>query len=247
MLVLLQIIQVVQKQIPNLLTLFNLFLGCIVVLLLVENNLEVRYVFIITLICVFFDYLDGFIARKLNSKSEIGAQLDSLADLISFGLVPGILIYNMFLTAPSSSVGSISSSFIPFLGFLVTLCSAYRLARFNTRKSTSKYFKGLPTPANAILIYSISIISNYDNFISEIILNYNVLLLILFISCILLVSNLKLLNFKFKSFKFIGNRRRYMLIFISIPTLIFCGIYAVPIVLSIYILTSIFTFYKLKN
>ena len=244
MLDLLQIIQVVLKQIPNLLTLFNLFIGCIVVLLLVENNLEVRYVFIISLMCVLFDYLDGFIARKLNYQSEIGAQLDSLADLISFGLVPGVLIYNMFLTAPSSSVGSISSSFIPFLGFVITLCSAYRLARFNTRKSTSKYFKGLPTPANTILIYSISIISNHDNFISEIILSYDMLLLILIISCLLLVSNLKLLNFKFKSFKLIENRRRYMLIFISILALIFSGIYAVPIVLSIYILTSIFTFYK---
>ena len=142
------------KFLPNLITLFNLLLGCIVTLLLIENNLEVKNVFIITVICLILDYLDGYVAIKLNAKSDIGIQLDSLADLVSFGLVPGILLYNMFNAAPSSSVGSISSSFIPFLGFIITLSSAYRLARYNTRKSTSKFFRGLPTPANSVLIYS---------------------------------------------------------------------------------------------
>ena len=235
------------KFLPNLITLFNLFLGCIVALLLIENNLEVKYVFIITVICLILDYLDGYIARKLNAKSDIGIQLDSLADMVSFGLVPGILLYNMFNAAPSSSVGSISSSFIPFLGFIITLSSAYRLARYNIRKSTSKFFKGLPTPANAVLIYSFAMISAEGNSFSNIILDYNVLMLIVIVSSILLVSNLKLLNFKFKSLKFKGNRRRFLIIFFSIPALIIFGIYAIPLVLSVYILTSIFTFYRLKN
>ena len=235
------------KFLPNLITLFNLFLGCIVTLLLIENNLEVKYVFIITVICLILDYLDGYIARKLNVKSDIGIQLDSLADMVSFGLVPGILLYNMFNAAPSSSVGSISSSFIPFLGFIITLSSAFRLARYNTRKSTSKFFKGLPTPANAVLIYSFAMISAEGNSFSNIILDYNVLMLIVIVSSILLVSNLKLLNFKFKSLKFKGNSRRFFIIFFSIPALIIFDIYAIPLVLSVYILTSIFTFYKLKN
>ena len=235
------------KFLPNLITLFNLFLGCIATLLLIENNLEVKNVFIITVICLILDYLDGYIARKLNAKSDVGIQLDSLADLVSFGLVPGILLYNMFSEAPSSSVGSISSSFYPFLGFIITLSSAYRLARYNTRKSTSKFFKGLPTPANAVLIYSFAIISAEGNSFSNIILDYNVLMLIVIVSSILLVSNLKLLNFKFKSLKFKGNRRRFFIIFISIPALIIFGIYAIPLILSVYILISIFTFYKLKN
>ena len=235
------------KFLPNLITLFNLFLGCIVILLLIENNLEVKYVFIITVICLILDYLDGYIARKLNAKSDIGIQLDSLADMVSFGLVPGILLYNMFNAAPSSSVGSISSSFIPFLGFIITLSSAFRLARYNTRKSKSKFFKGLPTPANSVLIYSFAMISAEGNSFSNIILDYNVLMLIVIVSSILLVSNLKLLNFKFKSLKFKGNRRRFFIIFFSIPALIIFDIYAIPLVLSIYILISIFTFYKLKN
>ena len=234
------------KFLPNAITLLNLFLGCIIILLLIENNIEVKYIFIISLICMVLDFLDGYIARKLNAKSEIGLQLDSLADMISFGLVPGIILYNLFLNAPSSSVGSISSSFIPFTGFLITLSSAYRLAKFNTLKSNSKYFKGLPTPANTLLIYSFSIISLDNGVISSIILDYNVLIFITIISGFLLVSNLKLLSFKFSSFKFKGNRRRYMLIFISIPLILILGIYAVPLITSIYIIISIITFYKLK-
>ena len=234
------------KFLPNAITLLNLFLGCVIILLLIENNIEVKYIFIISLICMILDFLDGYIARKLNAKSEIGLQLDSLADMISFGLVPGIILYNLFLNAQSSSVGSISSSFIPFTGFLITLSSAYRLAKFNTLKSNSKYFKGLPTPANTLLIYSFSIISSDNGVISGIILDYNVLVFITIISGFLLVSNLKLLSFKFSSLKFKGNRRRFLLIFISIPLILILGIYAVPLIISIYIIISIITFYKLK-
>ena len=232
---------------PNLITLLNLFIGCIVVLLLIENNIEVKYVFVLSMICLVLDYLDGFIARKLNAKSELGLQLDSLADMISFGLVPGILLYNMFLDAPSSSVGSISSSFIPFMGFFITLCSAYRLAKFNTLKTNSKYFRGLPTPANTILIFALSIISKGDSNIAEIILNYNVIIFIILISGFLLVSNLKLITFKFNNFKFKGNRSRFLLMFISVPVLLMLGIYAVPVILGLYIIISVFTFYKLKS
>ena len=215
--------------------------------MLIENNLEVKNVFIITVICLILDYLDGYLATKLNAKSEIGIQLDSLADMVSFGFVPGILLYNMFNQAPSSSVGSISSSFVPFLGFFITLFSAYRLARFNIIKSKSNFFKGLPTPANTVLIYSIAIICAEGNSFSKIILDYNVLILIVIVSGILLVSNLKLLNFKFNSLKFKGNKSRFFIIFISIPTLIIFGIYAIPLIVSVYILISIFTLNKFKD
>ena len=231
---------------PNSITLLNLLIGCIVVLLLIENNIEVKYVFILSVICLILDFLDGYIARKLNAKSELGLQLDSLADMVSFGLVPGVLLYNMFLDAPSSSVGSIFSSLVPFMGFVITLCSAYRLAKFNTLKTNSKFFKGLPTPANTMLIYSFSIISKDGSVFSEMISNYNAITFITIICGFLLVSNLKLLNFKFKSLKFIGNRRRFLIIFISVPSIIIYEIYAIPLILGLYILISIGTFYKLK-
>ena len=234
--------------IPNYLTFLRILLIPIIILLFLSGDDSNRtVVFILFVIASVTDYLDGFFARKLNAKSDIGLQLDSLADLVSFGLVPGILLYNMFNAAPSSSVGSISSSFVPFTGFLITLCSAYRLARFNTRKSSSKYFKGLATPANTVLIYSLSIISADGSIFSKIILDYNILFLITVVSGVLLVSNLKLLNFKFKSLKFKGNRRRFFILFISIPSLVFLGVYAIPVILSLYILISIFTFYKFKT
>ena len=200
---------------PNIITLSNLFFGCLTVLLLVENKLEIQYVFILTFICLILDFFDGLIARFFNLKSDIGIQLDSLADMISFGLVPGIIIYNLFIQAPSSYVGSIFSSVVPFFSFLVTIASAIRLAKFNISISKSNFFKGLPTPANTILIYSLSIIISENNKFADLFLNYSSLMLLVLVSSFLLVCNLKLLSFKFKKFRWKGNRRRICILFIS--------------------------------
>ena len=228
---------------PNIITLSNLFFGCLTVLLLVENKLEIQYVFILTFICLILDFFDGLIARFFNLKSDIGIQLDSLADMISFGLVPGIIIYNLFIQAPSSYVGSIFSSVVPFFSFLVTIASAIRLAKFNISKSNSNFFKGLPTPANTILIYSLSIIISENNKFADLFLNYSSLMLLVLVSSFLLVCNLKLLSFKFKKFRWKGNRRRICILFISAILIYMLGFYSVPLIISIYILLSIFTFY----
>lgn len=228
---------------PNIITLSNLFFGCLTVLLLVENKLEIQYVFILTFICLILDFFDGLIARFFNLKSDIGIQLDSLADMISFGLVPGIIIYNLFIQAPSSYVGSIFSSVVPFFSFLVTIASAIRLAKFNISKSNSNFFKGLPTPANTILIYSLSIIISENNKFADLFLNYSSLMLLVLVSSFLLVCNLKLLSFKFKKFRWKGNRRRICILFISAILIYVLGFYSVPLIITIYILISIFTFY----
>ena len=228
---------------PNIITLSNLFFGCLTVLLLVENKLEIQYVFILTFICLILDFFDGLIARFFNLKSDIGIQLDSLADMISFGLVPGIIIYNLFIQAPSSYVGSIFSSVVPFFSFLVTIASAIRLAKFNISKSNSNFFKGLPTPANTILIYSLSIIISENNKFADLFLNYSSLMLLVLVSSFLLVCNLKLLSFKFKKFRWKGNRRRICILFISAILIYMLGFYSVPLIITIYVLASIFTFY----
>ena len=228
---------------PNIITLSNLFFGCLTVLLLVENKLEIQYVFILTFICLILDFFDGLIARFFNLKSDIGIQLDSLADMISFGLVPGIIIYNLFIQAPSSYVGSIFSSVVPFFSFLVTIASAIRLAKFNISKSNSNFFKGLPTPANTILIYSLSIIISENNKFADLFLNYSSLMLLVLVSSFLLVCNLKLLSFKFKKFRWKGNRRRICILFISAILIYMLGFYSVPLIITIYVLISIFTFY----
>ena len=227
----------------NIITLLNLFFGCIAVLLLVENNVEIHYVFILTLICLILDFFDGLIARYFNSQSKIGIQLDSLSDMVSFGLVPGIIIYNLFIQAPSSYVGSILSSVVPFFSFLVTIASAIRLAKFNISKSNSNFFKGLPTPANTILIYSIAIIVSDNNKIADLFLNYSSLTLLVLVSSSLLICNLKLLNFKFKNFKLKGNRRRIFILLISAVLMYMLSFYSLPLILILYIVVSIFTFY----
>ena len=226
--------------IPNSITLLNLFVGIIAVILLIENSLDVSDIFILTLICIFLDYLDGFIARLLKVESKFGSNLDSLADIISFGFVPGIIIYNMLKETHSDSIGSILSSLIPFLGFIITLSSAFRLARFSTENKNDGFFRGLPTPANTIMIYSIAIIGSSDNFFSKMIMNYNFLILLSIITSLLLVSRIKLINFKFLDFSLSRlNKIRYLLIIFFIVLLLFLKINAIPLAMILYILSSL--------
>lgn len=228
---------------PNIISLSNLFFGCLTVLLLVENNLEIQYIFILSIICLILDFFDGLIARLYNLESKIGIQIDSMADMVSFGLVPGIIIYNLFIQAPSSYIGSVLSSIIPFFSFLVTISSAIRLAKFNISKANPRFFKGLPTPANTVLIYSFAIISSYNNEFSDFILSYSFLVLLVLVSSFLLICNLKLLSFRFKKFKFKGNRRRIFILLSSAILVYIVGFYSIPLIMILYIVVSIFTFY----
>ena len=224
--------------IPNILTLFNLFLGCVITLLLVEDNLSIESISFLILITLFFDFMDGFIARKFNLESKLGGQLDSLADLISFGLVPGIIMYKLFMEVSLDP-------FLPLLGFTITLASAYRLANYNLSHTDLKHFKGLPTPANTIFILSLMLIiksPNIDSFVKEIILDNNFLIFITILSCYLLNSRFKLINLKFKDFKFNGvNKYRYMLIVLSAILFVFLGgVLSIPLILVIYYIVSYF-------
>ena len=222
--------------IPNLITLLNLFIGCIITLLLIEDNLSIGSISYLILIALFFDFMDGLIARKFNMKSKLGAQLDSLADLISFGLVPGIIMYKLFMEVSLDP-------YLPFFGFCITLASAYRLANFNLITEDLKYFEGLPTPTNTIFILSLMLIITLDNelFIKEIILNNNFLIFITFLTCYLLNSRIKLINLKFNDFKFKGvNKYRILLIISSSILIIVLGWLAIPIILFLYYILSYF-------
>ena len=230
--------------IPSILTLFNLFLGCVITLLLIEGNLPIEGISFLILITLFFDFSDGLIARKFNLESKLGAQLDSLADLISFGLVPGIIMYKLFMEVSLDP-------FLPLLGFTITLASAYRLANYNISHTGLKYFKGLPTPANTLLILSLMLIirlPNIDSFVKEIILNNNFLIIITALSCYLLNSGFKLINLKFVDFKFKGvNKYRYLLIVLSVVLFVFLkDVQAVPVILAIYYIVSYFAIGRKK-
>ena len=230
--------------IPNILTLFNLFLGCVITLLLIEGNLPIESISFLILFTLFFDFMDGLIARKFNLESKLGAQLDSLADLISFGLVPGIIMYKLFMEVSLDP-------FLPLLGFTITLASAYRLANYNLSNTGLKYFKGLPTPANTLFILSLMLIirlPNIDSFVKEIILNNNFLIIITVLSCYLLNSGFKLINLKFVDFKFKGvNKYRYLLIVLSVVLFVFLkDVQAVPVILAIYYIVSYFAIGRKK-
>ena len=160
------------RHLPQLLTLFNVLSGCIAVVFAVLNELHLACVFVI--IGIFFDFFDGLVARALNAQSELGIQLDSLADMITCGLVPGIVMFQLLGMSqtggwnidefnPALREGPLGwESMFPFIGFLITLASAYRLARFNIDEDQVTSFIGLPTPANALLIISFPLILLYQ-------------------------------------------------------------------------------------
>ncbi|AXT50806.1 phosphatidylserine synthase [Aquimarina sp. BL5] len=240
-----------KKQIPNIITLLNLFCGCIATIFAVQGALELAALFVV--LGIGFDFFDGFAARILNVQSELGLQLDSLADMVTSGLVPGIVMFQMLAKTSGTSVNTVFNSwdfnqnstqvFIPYLsliGLLVTLASAYRLAKFNidTRQTTS--FIGLPTPANALLILSLPLILQFQTeaWISDIILNQWFLIGLTLVSCYLLNAEIPLFALKFKTWGLAENKMRYIFLLLTILLLIIFKFLAIPCVILLYVIMS---------
>ncbi len=241
-----------KQYIPNALTLLNLFCGCIAVIFAVNNNFVASALFVF--LGIFFDFFDGFAARKLNVQSELGVQLDSLADMVTSGLVPGIVMFklieltqltwvdNFYKTDSTNLLLEIGGgSFLPFLGLAITLASAYRLAKFNIDIEQQAYFKGLPTPANTLLIVSLPLIMEFQNsdLINSIILNQWFLIGLTVFSCWILNSKIKLFALKFKTWNFKDNAARYIFILLCIVLLIVLKFAAIPLIILLYIMMSI--------
>lgn len=239
--------------IPNFVTLLNLFCGSIAVIFAVQNNFVFAAFFVF--LGIFFDFFDGLLARKLNVQSELGVQLDSLADMITSGLVPGIILYKLLELACNSKALSVTKdwndvinfngleiNFLPLIGLFVTLGSAYRLARFNIDEDQQSYFKGLPTPANTLLIVSLPLILEFQNndLINSIILNKWFLIALTLLSSYLLNSSIKLFALKFKDWTFKPNAVRYIFIILSVVLLIVLHFAAIPLIILLYILLSLF-------
>ena len=240
----------IKNHIPNFVTLLNLLSGCIAVMFAV-NNLFVTAAFFVFL-GIFFDFFDGLLARKLHVQSTLGLQLDSLADMVTSGLVPGVVLYKLIALAvdappmAASSAWSLhwsgfSMAYVPIIGLFVTLASAYRLAKFNLDVEQQSYFKGLPTPANALLILSLPLIMEFQNNdgINAIILNHWFLIGFTIVSCYLLNSSIKLFALKFKTYTFKSNEIRYIFIILSLVMLIVLRFLAIPIIILIYIILSL--------
>jgi CDP-diacylglycerol---serine O-phosphatidyltransferase len=234
----------IKKHIPNFITSLNLLCGCLGISAAFNGNLEAASALIG--LAALFDFLDGMSARLLYVHSDIGKELDSLADVISFGLLPGVIIYQ-FMRTSYNLPGNLKDLLNPFpyLAFIIPIFSALRLAKFNidTRQTTS--FIGLPTPAAAIVFGSFPLIhyqvasSNHMAFISNWICNYYVLAIITIVISGLLVSEIPLFSLKFKNLIWRDNKAQYLLLLISLFAILTLGFVALPLIIVIYLILSI--------
>lgn len=246
------------KQLPNFFTLLNLFFGCLAIVCGLQSELIVMarpdgqlYVDIpekIWMVSLFIglsalvDFLDGFLARALQADSAMGKQLDSLADLVSFGVAPALLLFHFLRLAWAQQPDGMElSSVLLWPAFFIPLAAAWRLARFNIEPSESSSFSGLPVPAAGIFIASLPLI--YWNVeIEEVILllqNAYFLYAIIVMLSLLMVSRIPLLSFKFSSFSWGENQPRYLLIIIAVPLFLVLQWLALPLVIVLYVLLSL--------
>jgi CDP-diacylglycerol--serine O-phosphatidyltransferase len=237
------------KQIPNFLTSLNLICGFLSIIL-ASNSQSLIYAPYLIFIAVFFDFADGFAARLLKINSEIGKQLDSLADGVSFGIAPGIIGFQLMLLGLHTNITAInvSDAFFLVTAVFIPVFSVLRLAKFNIDYRQSTEFIGLPTPASAVFISSLALIAfNSDNgFVRDFILMPGLLAIIFIIDSLLMISNLRLFALKFKSLSFSENFIQYLFLGISAIMFILFRFYALPLIIILYILLSLVEYIQSK-
>ena len=232
-----------KAQVPNSITLLNLFCGCIAVVMVANNDFQLAFFFVC--LGIFFDFFDGFFARKFKVSSPLGLQLDSLADMVTSGVVPGFVMYK--LMSHLDSFGA--ESYIPYLGFIITLGACYRLANFNIDERQTDSFIGLPTPANALFIMSLPLINVafYDDNFSGIIFNKWFLIVLTLLSAYIMNAEIPLFSLKIKNFSFSKYKLQIGFLVASILLLIFFQYLGIPIVILLYILLSIINNLGISN
>lgn len=245
----------IKKNIPNTITCGNLFCGCLAVVCAFNGNL-VWSAYLVGIAGV-LDFFDGFIARLLHVHSEIGKQLDSLADMVTFGLVPGVVMFTFLSKAAAIYVGISGSnmivlSYLPLFAFLITIFSAIRLAKFNIDTRQTNSFIGVPTPANALLICSLPLINffqpNVGNFsLLPILENVWFLLGLTILMSYLLVAELPLFAFKFKNFGWADNKIRYSFLIASIIMILLFQFIAIPFIIFLYVILSVMNTVFISN
>lgn len=237
-----------KKHIPNFITLLNLASGLVALVYAFNNNWQMAFFWVC--MGIFFDFWDGFFARTLKVSSPIGLQLDSLADMVTSGVVPGMAIFQMLagIAEMQAELNLESDNFylglLPYAGFIITLGSAYRLAKFNVDTRQTNSFIGLPTPANALFIMSLPVIQAYsdgDGILFELLSNPYVLVAISFISAFMLNSNIPLFSLKLKYFNWETNKVQFSFLILSILLLFFLNYLAIPLIIILYVLVSLVT------
>lgn len=216
-----------KRYLPNFLTCCNLLCGCFgIVYCLEERTIPAAY---FVWAAGVFDFFDGFAARMLKVTSPIGKELDSLADMVSFGLLPSLVMYKMI--AASSAI-----PWLPYVAFFIAICSALRLAIFNVDETQSDSFKGLNTPANTLFITSLPLV--YGQVGTWLFQDW-VLVLITITFSLLMISRIEFFAFKFKDFTWNNNKVRFTFIAVSLVLLALLGKLALPLLILLYIVFSL--------
>jgi len=246
------------KQIPNLFTLLNLVFGCLAIVFTLQNGImitvdaegtELLYIpekiwmasLFIGLAAV-VDFLDGFVARLFKASSEMGKQLDSLADLVSFGVAPGMIIYQFLRLSFAQQEGGLDVSLLWLLpAFVLPCAAAWRLARFNLDTSQSFSFKGMPVPAVGIFVASLPLIywNVNEEWIQNLLMNKWLLYALVAVLSWLMVSTLPLMALKFKDFTLKNNLPKYLLVAVAIAAILILKWLAAPVIVLAYVLISL--------
>ena len=233
-----------KKYVPNFFTSLNLTFGCIAILLISRDNYNASVIF--CLLAFLFDFADGYFARLLNSESAIGRELDSFSDFVTSGVVPGIVMYKLFVrsgfTEKHISLDLMNISFyisiLALVGFFITIATAFRLSKYNLMKNEFKFFVGLPAPANCMMIIGLPFIFDY---VGEKYLNYYVLYLLTLFSIYMLNSKIKLISLKNVNILIVVT-----LFFLICTLTVFTNFAILTIIILVYILLSI-SYFQLRK
>lgn len=237
----------IKQHIPNAITLLNLSSGLLAIIAIFKGYYDEAFLFVC--LGIFFDFWDGFFARKFKVSGELGLQLDSLADVITSGVVPGLMMFKLLLDIQEDDSSKYYLTedfyymgFVPYLGFIITLASAYRLAKFNIDTRQTDSFIGLPTPANALFIMSIPMIQfdGTHEWLVNALFNPFVLLGISFVSAFMLNAEIPLFSLKIKEFSLEKNKLQFFFLALSFVLLFVLGFTALPLIILSYVALSVF-------
>lgn len=228
---------IVTKHIPNTLTSCNLISGCIAIVFALNANFSMALTFIV--VGAVFDFFDGMSARLLGVSSPIGKELDSLADVVTFGVAPSSMIYTLLLTLSKSGWNETLAFAVPYVAFVMAAFSALRLAKFNLDERQTTSFIGLPTPANA-LFWGALIVGN-ENVFDENSYYIYLLIILVFVSSWLLVAEIPMFALKFKHWGWRDNKVKYVFLISCLPILLIFGISGISVIIAWYICLSFLT------
>ncbi len=228
------------RHLPNFITCLNLASGCLALVFVFKGEIAVFSILVAA--SLLFDFLDGFVARALKAYSAMGKELDSLADMVTFGLVPGAIMYHLFINSVPLvlHMDATWAKIIGFFPFIITVFSALRLAKFNIDTRQSDSFLGMPTPAITIFVIGVALIIQFDRFhLTPRLLNTYVIGGITMILCYLLTSEIPLFALKFKNFGWEQNKVQYIFLVLAILMILLLQVAAIPLLIIFYLILSL--------